>query len=62
MNRAFLIVLIPAALVGLGYVLVFRHAGIPVRPLPLVMATVGFLIAAGLVHRYQRRKRRARSS
>ncbi len=61
MNRAFLIVLFTAVLVGLGYVLVFRHAGIPVRPLPLVLATAGFLIAAGLVHLYQRRKRRTRS-
>jgi ABC-type Fe3+ transport system permease subunit len=62
MNRAFLIILIPAMLAGLGYVLVFRHEGIPVRPFPLVMATAGFIVAAGLVHRYQRRKRRARSS
>jgi len=62
MNRAFLIVLIPAVLVGLGYVFVFRHAGIPLRPIPLVMAALGFLVAVGLVHRYQRRKRRARGS
>ena len=62
MNRAFLIVLIPAALVGLGYVFVFRHAGIPLRPIPLAMAALGFLVAVGLVHRYQRRKRRARGS
>jgi len=62
MNRAFLIVLIPAALVGVGYFFVFRHAGIPFRPIPLVMAAVGFAIAVGLVHRYTRRRRRARSS
>ena len=62
MNRAFLIVLIPAVLVGFGYFFVFRHVGIPVRPIPLAMATLGFLVAAGLVHRYQRRKRRVRSS
>lgn len=62
MNRAYLIILIPAMLAGLGYVLVFRHEGIPVKPFPLIMAMVGFIVVTALVHRYQRRKRRARSS
>jgi hypothetical protein len=62
MNRAFFIILIPAALAGLGYVFVFRHVGIPVKPFPLVMATIGFIVVAAFVNHYQKRKRRAGSS
>jgi hypothetical protein len=59
MNRAYLLVFIPAILAGAAYVFVFRHIGVPVRPFPLVMGVVGFLAAIALVRAYDRRKQRA---
>jgi len=46
MNRAFLIILVPAILVALGYVLVFRLLGLPVTYLRFIFAGVVFLAAA----------------
>jgi len=46
MNRAFLIILIPAILVALGYILVFRFLGIAPGYLWLVLLLVIFLAAA----------------
>ncbi|MGB6432112.1 MAG: hypothetical protein WBF06_16150 [Candidatus Acidiferrales bacterium] len=60
MNRAYLLVFIPAILAGAAYVFVFRYAGIPLHPFPLVMGVVGFLAAIALVRAYDRRKKRAR--
>jgi hypothetical protein len=60
MNRAYLIVFIPAILAAAAYILVFRHEGIPDRPFPLVMAGAVFLAAIALVRAYDRRKKRAR--
>jgi ABC-type spermidine/putrescine transport system permease subunit II len=60
MNRAYLLVFIPAILTGAAYIFVFRYIGVPVRPFPLIMGVVGFLAAIALVRAYDRRKRRAR--
>jgi hypothetical protein len=60
MNRAYLLVFIPALLTGAAYIFVFRYAGIPVKPFPLIVGAVGFLAVIALVRAYERRKRRAR--
>ncbi|MGB6199792.1 MAG: hypothetical protein WA871_15495 [Candidatus Acidiferrales bacterium] len=60
MNRAFLLVFIPAIVAAAAYIFVFRYIGIPFRPFPLVMAILGFLAAIALVRAYQRRKHGAR--
>jgi len=49
MNRAYLVVFIPAILAGIAYVFVFRHEGIPFGWGPLVMGAAVFLAAIGLV-------------
>lgn len=46
MNRAFLIILVPAILVALGYVLVFRFLGLSLGYLKFVLGGVVFLGAA----------------
>ena len=60
MQRAFLIVLIPALVVGIFYVAVFRGLGLGLSPLPFL--GVAAALAAGLfgVRRYQRRKQEKR--
>lgn len=55
MNRAFLIIVIPAALVAAGYVFVIRYIGVELTYLRFVMAALGFLAVVGLVHLYRRR-------
>jgi hypothetical protein len=59
MNRAYLLVFIPAILAGAAYIFVFRHEGIPFGPGPLLMGAAGFLAAILLVRIYERRKHRA---
>jgi len=46
MNRAFLIILIPAILVALGYVLVFRFLGITPSYLRFIVGGIIFVAAA----------------
>ena len=46
LNRAFLIILVPAILVALGYVLVFRLLGLPLTYLRFIFGGVVFLAAA----------------
>ncbi|HKD51367.1 MAG TPA: hypothetical protein VKB90_11225 [Candidatus Acidoferrum sp.] len=46
MNRAFLIILVPAILVATGYVLVFRLLGLSLLYLRFVLGGVVFLAAA----------------
>ena len=45
MNRAFLIILVPAMLVALGYVLVFRFLGLSPTYTPFIFGGVVFLAA-----------------
>ena len=56
MNRSFLIVIVPAMLVGLGYIFVMQYLGARLEPLRFVAAGVGAAVAVFLVHKYQRRK------
>ena len=46
MNRAFMIILVPAILVALGYVLVFRFLGLSLGYLRFILGGVVFLAAA----------------
>ena len=60
MNRAFLLVFIPAIVTAAAYIFVFHYEGIPDRPFPLLMAGLGFLAAIALVRAYDRRRQRMR--
>jgi len=62
MNRSFLIILIPAAAVGLGYVLVMRWLGLRITLLPFIMTAILFGIALALVRRHLKRKAQPRSN
>ena len=56
MNRSFLIVILPAIAVGLGYVLLFHRLGLALEPFRFVGAAVLIVAAVVLVQRRQRRK------
>jgi ABC-type spermidine/putrescine transport system permease subunit II len=55
MNRAFLIIVIPALLVAAGYVFVIRYIGVQLTYLRFVMAGLGFIVVIGFVRMYLRR-------
>jgi hypothetical protein len=61
MNRSFLIIILPAIAVGLGYVLVLRWLGYELEPLRFVVAGLVAIAAVILVQRRQRRKASRRS-
>ena len=56
MNRSFLIIVLPAIAVALGYIFVLRWLGYEIEPFRFVAAGVVVVAAVLLVHRYQRRK------
>jgi ABC-type spermidine/putrescine transport system permease subunit II len=56
MNRSFLIIIIPAIAVALGYFFVLRWLGYQLEPFRFVMAGVIAVAAVILVQRHQRRK------
>ena len=56
MNRSFLIVILPAIAVGLGYIFVLHWLGYELEPFRFVMAGVAAVAAVVLVQVYQRRK------
>jgi hypothetical protein len=62
MHRGFLIVLIPAAIVGVFYVLIFRGLGFELRPAPFLGTAAAFLAGLIGVWRYQRKKQGRRRS
>jgi ABC-type Fe3+ transport system permease subunit len=61
MNRSFLIILVPAIAVALGYFLVLRWLGFELEPFRFVMAGLGTVAAVILVQWRQRRKALRRS-
>jgi ABC-type spermidine/putrescine transport system permease subunit II len=61
MNRSFLIILLPAIAVGLGYLLTFHWLGIVLEPFRFVMAAIVVIAAVILVQRRNRRKASRRS-
>jgi ABC-type Fe3+ transport system permease subunit len=56
MNRSFLIIIVPAIAVALGYVFVLRWLGYSLEPFRFVMAGLIAVAALFCVQRYQRRK------
>jgi ABC-type spermidine/putrescine transport system permease subunit II len=56
MNRSFLIVIVPALAVGLGYLLMFHWLGFVLEPFRFVMAAIVVVTAVILVQRRRRRK------
>jgi ABC-type spermidine/putrescine transport system permease subunit II len=56
MNRSFLIIILPAVAVGIGYLLMFHWLGFALEPLRFVGAAVLLIGAIVLVQRRQRRK------
>ena len=61
MNRSFLIIILPAVAVAIGYVLVLRWLGYDLEPFRFVVAGLVAVAAVILVQRYQRRKASRRS-
>jgi uncharacterized membrane protein len=59
MNRSFLIIAIPALVVLLGYILVFRHIGVSPGYSRLAIVGGGFLLALWLVQRRSARKKKS---
>jgi len=58
MRRAYLLIAIPAVLVGTAYVILLRHIGVQIHPGPFVGTAAAFIAAILIVRRHQRRKSR----
>jgi len=56
MNRSFLIIILPAIAVGLGYLFMFHWLGFALEPFRFVGAGIVVIAAVILVQRRQRRK------
>ena len=56
MRRAYLLIVLPAVIVGIFYFTIFHALGMEIRPAPFVGAAVGIVAAILIVRRYQRRK------
>jgi ABC-type spermidine/putrescine transport system permease subunit II len=61
MNRSFLIIVLPAVAVALGYFSVLRWLGYELEPFRFVMAGLVVIVAVILVQRHNRRKASRRS-
>ena len=62
MHKGFLIVFVPAAIVGALYIAIFRGMGIGVGLAPFLGTAAAFLGGLVAVRRYQRRKQRGRGN
>ena len=58
MRRAYLLIVIPAVLVGIAYVILLRHIGVQIRLGPFLGTAAAFVAAILMVRRHQRRKSR----
>ena len=56
MNRSFLIIILPAIAVGLGYLFMFHWLGYALEPFRFVGAAIVVVAAVVLVQRRKRRK------
>jgi ABC-type spermidine/putrescine transport system permease subunit II len=61
MNRSFLIVILPAVAVGLGYLFMFHWLGYALEPFRFVGGAIVVVAAVVLVQRRKRRKVSPRS-
>lgn len=59
MNRAFLIALVPAALVAIAYLAAASFLGVQLSTARFVIAVAGFFAVAGAVYWVRRRKARS---
>jgi len=62
MSRAYFLILIPAALVGVGYVILLRRLSVPIHIGPFLGAAATAIAAIFVVRQYQRRKSRRHSN
>jgi uncharacterized membrane protein YjjB (DUF3815 family) len=58
MRRAYLLIAIPAVLVGIAYVILLRRMGLEIHSGPFLGAAATAIAAVLLVRRYQKRKPR----
>lgn len=58
MHRGYILILLPAALVGILYFIVFRSAGMEIHAAPFLGAIGAFAMGLLLVRYFQRRKTR----
>jgi hypothetical protein len=56
MRRAYLLIVVPAAVVGVFYFAIFHSLGMPIGWAPFLGSAGAFIAALLLVRRYQRRK------
>jgi hypothetical protein len=61
MNRSFLIIILPAIAVGLGYVFMFHWLGYALEPFRFVMAAI-VTVAAVLLVQWRKRRKASRGS
>ena len=62
MRRAYLLIAIPAVLVGVGYVILLRYLGVQIHGGPFLGAGAAVVAAIWIVRQYQRRKSRRRGN
>ena len=62
MRRAYLVILIPAAIVGIFYFAIFHSLGMALRPAPFLGAIAAFAAGLLLVRYYSRRKAKGRGN
>lgn len=58
MSRAYVLIAIPAVVVGIFYLAIFHSLGMPVHAAPFLGAAAVFATAIFFVRRYQRKKAR----
>jgi ABC-type spermidine/putrescine transport system permease subunit II len=58
MRRAYLLIVVPAAVVGVFYLAIFHSLGMPIGLAPFLGAAGAFIAAVFFVRRYQQRKLR----
>jgi ABC-type Fe3+ transport system permease subunit len=58
MHRAYFLIAIPAALVGVAYVILLRHIGVQIHGGPFLGTAAALVAAILIVRHYQRRKSR----
>ena len=62
MRRAYLLIAIPAAVVGIAYVILLHYMGVPVHVGPFLGAAAAFVAAVLIVRYFQKRKSRRHGS
>ena len=56
MRRAYLLIVIPAAVVGIFYIALFRFMGYGIEPAPFLGAVACFVVALLAVRHFQKRE------